>query len=727
METTGTNIRSMITFILCFCSLLSSAQQVSQQDSVRRLKEVAVTGRKTLIKQKPDRIIYNLQADPESKGNSLLAMMNKIPYLSVDATEHVLLKGNSNFRVLINGKPSGMLQNNLTELLKSMPANTIQSIEVITIPPSKYDAEGLAGIINIITLRKTEDGYNGTVNLNEQFPAGGPGAGGSFTLRQGKLGISAFGGGSLRNIPETNHSTVRTTTGILPSLLTQRGKTTSDHKNGYFGTELSYEIDSLNLLSTQMNFYGGNDKDNGVQQINLDQPGASTQQYGLYDRGEGRARVTDVSLNYQLGFKADKNRLLTFSYQYSNNRKDHFNQILIIDPLNFSGPDYQQDNKEKAREQTVQVDYVYPLPHLNIESGVKGIFRDQKSGYQYLSDDKGSDQFELRPDQSDLFNYTQKVFSAYNSYNLSLKSWSIQAGLRIEQTVIDAEFLSSSSKASQNYFRVIPSLSANKNFASGNSLNFGFTQRIKRPGINRLNPFVNRINPNFESAGNPDLKPVLVNDMQAGYTISGKTAVTIGLDYSYLRNADLAVASFDPLSGITRTTYRNTGRIDGLSAFMHINRSLTKRWNASLNGNVIYFWIAGEADGAYVKKELLTYSVNVSSGYEFDKGWRANASLDIRSRNPTGFQGTTNGMVGSALSLYKEIIKDKLSVSALASNLFVRYRDAKTFTSGATFSQTSIAQNYFGSYRMSLNYNFGGLQGKIRKNKRAIDNDDMSN
>jgi ferric enterobactin receptor len=727
MDTNLKNLRYIIA-ITFSCSLLSlSAQEKSGQDSTRKLKEVAVTAKKALIRQKPDRIIYNLQADPESKGNSVFSMMKKIPYLSLDAAEQVLLKGNSNFKVLINGKPSVMMENNLTDLLKSMPANTIQSIEVITIPPSRYDAEGLAGIINIITIKRTDSGYSGTLNINGQFPAGGPGAGGSFTLKQGKLGISTFGGASRRDVPETGNSMVRATTGALPSVLTQTGRGKNESRSRYFGTDLSYEIDTLNLLSGQFNFYGNHAENYGTQDYRLEQTGAALQEYRLANSAENSSKVADLSVNYQLGFKADKNRLLTFSYRYSNNIKDQNHQILVVKRLSYLLPDYLQNNQEQAREQTAQVDFVYPLQKLTIETGIKAIFRDQESDFQYLSAAGGTGGYTLDPARSDLFNYTQKIFSAYNSYALNLKSWSFQGGLRIEQTVIDADYFSSSSRVSQNYFRVIPSLSASRNFAGGNSLNFGFTQRIKRPGINRLNPFVNRSNPIFESSGNPDLQPVLVNDLQVGYMISGKTAITIGLDYSFLRNADLAVAVFDPLTQITRTTYKNTGRIDGLSGFLNVSRSLTKRWSAGLNGNMIYFWIAGEADDAYVVKELLCFTLSLTSGYGLENGWRINGNLDIQSRNPTGFQGTTNGMLSSGLSVNKEIIKDKLSVSAVANNIFVKYRDAKTFTSGTTFSQTSIAQQYFSSYRMSLNYNFGGLKGKIKKNKRAIENNDQSN
>ncbi|MCX2479778.1 outer membrane beta-barrel protein [Pedobacter sp. MC2016-15] len=720
-------LTSIIVLCLYFNCLSLSAQEQSKQDSVQKLNEVEVTARKALIKQKPDRIIYNLQADPESKGSSLLNMMKKVPYLTVDAADRVLLKGNSNFKVLLNGKPSVILESNLSDLLKTMPANTIQSIEVITIPPSKYDAEGLAGIINIITLKKTENGYNGNLNMYQQFPAAGPSGGGSLTLKQGKLGVSAFGGAGWNDVPETGNSTVRSTTGASSGLLTQTGKLKSQNNNGYFGTEISYEIDSLNLLSGQFNFYGNHADESGRQQFMVDQSSTGLQQYGLDNSGRASTKVNDLSLNYQLGFSADKRRLLTFSYQHSTNNRNQFNQVLVSNPVNYQLPDYQQRNKVRFSEQTMQIDYVYPTGKFNIESGIKAILRDQSSNFQYLSDRIGNDNFEFQPDQSDLFNYSQKVFSAYNSYALNIKSWSFQAGLRIEQTVVDAQFVSNASEVAQRYLRLIPALSANKNFPSGNSLNFGFTQRIKRPGINRLNPFVNRSNPNFETTGNPNLEAVLVNDIQAGYHIAGKTSITIGLDYSFLSNADLAVATFDPVTQITRTSYQNTGRIDGLSAFINVSRSITRKWNASLNVNLIYFYIAGEADGGFVEKKLLTSSVNLSSGYDFNQGWRLNGNLNIQSRNPTGFQGTTNGMISTALSINKEILKDKLSVAAVASNLFVKYRDAKTFTNAVNFSQTSVVQNYFNSYRLSINYNFGELKGKIRKNQREIRNNDQSN
>jgi ferric enterobactin receptor len=694
---------------------------------VNSLKEVSITADKPIITQKPGRIIYDLQADPESKANNVLGMMHKVPFISVDGEGNILLKGNPSFKVLINGKPSGMMEQNLKDILRSMPASTIQSIEVITVPSAKYDLEGLAGIINIITNKRTSDGYNGTININEHLPVGGPGVGGSFTVKQGKLGISAFTGGNIYNTPETGNSYNRTTTGTNPTSLIQSGTNKTDTRTGYFGTELSYELDSLNLITGQFSLHGNKSTGQDAQSSLLTDQSGILQQYNLNNINKDNGNGVDASLNYQLGFKADKNRLLTFSYRYSTNSNNQTSNIDVVNLINFPTPDFRQNNQDKSVEQTVQVDYIYPVKNLTIEAGLKGIFRNNKSDYQYLSLDPGDNQFDLDPALSDQFNYTQNVFSAYNTYELNLKSWSFNGGVRLEQTVINADFLTDNSNVNQNYLTAVPSISINKSFTDGNSLNFGFTERIKRPGINRLNPFVDRSNPTFESTGNPGLRPVLFNDIQLGYNISKKLNVNIGLDYSFLNNADLPVSTFNPATNVTLTTFENSGKVKGLSSFLYMNYPVTNNWNISLNGNLIYFWIQGVANGVVSQQELLTYYTDVSTGYAFTKGWRLTADLSVISRNPTGFQGTSNGFIMSSVNVNKEIVKNKLSFAAIVNNPFTKYRNNQSTTTGPGFFQTSTNQNYYRTFNISLNYKFGGLKGSIKKSKQMIKNDDLSN
>ncbi|WP_183572564.1 TonB-dependent receptor domain-containing protein [Mucilaginibacter sp. X5P1] len=695
---------------------------------VNNLKEVEIKGDKLIIQQKADRIIYDMAADPESKVNNVLSMIHKIPYLSVDADDNVLMKGSSSYKVLINGKPSGMLTNNLKEVLRSMPASTVVRIEVITIPPSKYDAEGMAGIINIITNKKVSDGYKGTLNASEGLPQGGPGVGASFTAQQGKFGINSYGGASMYNEPQTTYTMSRNTTGVDPTTLQQNGYNKSDSKNGYFGAELSYEIDSLNLLSGNFdindNNYHGLDDQTSV----LNGSTGLLQSYDLDNTNHGHRGGFDAAVNYQLGFKSSKNTLLTFSYQYSTYSSNAYTNVDISNPVDYPTPDYNQLNYQDSKEQTIQVDYAHPINKVNMEAGLKAILRNSKSNAEYNSFNATDGLFEPDSALSDMFNYTQDVYGAYNSYQFSLKKWSFNAGLRAEYTDVNADFASNGSNTKQNYFNVIPSLSINKSFKDNSSINFGFTQRLRRPSIYRLNPFVDRSNPDFISTGNPNLRPVIMNIIQLGYSNGGgkKVSVYIGTDYTFFNNLDLQVTSYDPLTQITKTTYGNVGKGGGIEGNLNINYAPVKFYNLSINANALCLFVNGTGDASADKLNRTLSHASLSNGFKFNKGWSMNANFDYYSPTPLSLQGVNNGFASTSLSVNKELVKNKLFFSTGVNNPFTKYRNKRTETDGPGFTQTSDNLAYFRSVNFSINYNFGKLNSDIKKSRKSINNDDVS-
>ncbi|WP_121808126.1 beta-sandwich domain-containing protein [Mucilaginibacter kameinonensis] len=693
-------------------------------DAMTNLKEVTITAEKPIIRQKADRIIYDLKADPESKGNNVLSMMRKIPYLSLDGNDNLLLKGNSSFRVFINGKPSNSLENNLKAVLKSIPASTIERIEVITNPPSKYDAEGLAGIINIITSKKINDGINGSVNINESLPTGGPGVGGSFTAKKGRFGISAFGGGSINNSPQTYNTNKRVDTAL--TTLDQHGYQRSNNKTAYLGTELSFKIDTLSLLTAQFN-YNGTRGNNHNGQSSVLAGKNQLEQYTFQNDGNATDHGIDAGINYELGFKGVKNRLLTFSYMYSAEANNRNNGVGFFDRVNFTTPDFRQTDKQRFKEHTAQVDFTTPVNKVTIDAGVKAIFRNNSSDFDYSSLNDASGAYEHDAAQSNAFTNTQNVFSAYNSYQLALNSWNINAGVRVEETVIRANFMSTASVAAQNYFNVVPSIAVSKRFKNENSINFGFSQRIRRPGINRLNPYVDRSNPNIEVTGNPNLRPVLLNDIQFGYSSNKKLSVNIGLDYSFMNNLDVQVVNFNQATQITQITYANTGKANSAGVNFNLSYPVTSIYNASLNGNAMYLWLQGEADGKTVNNNVMMYGVTLSNVVRLNHGWALNADLGVNSRNPTGLQGYTNGFFYSAFNFNKDIVKNKFSISGGIKNPFTKYRNSVSKTFGPQFNQTYQSMNYYRSFSISLNYNFGGLKDRINKNRTGIENNDVAN
>ena len=691
------------------------------------LKEVTVSGTKQVIKQEIDRISYDLQADPESKVFSVLDMMRKVPYLSLDADNNIYLKGNADFKILINGKPSSMVERSYKDILRSMPASSIERIEVITTPPAKYDAEGLAGIINIITSKKVDNGINGSVNINERFPFGGPGVGGSVSARLGKWGMTAMAGGSVYNIPETYNTVTRITNSSTPTNLWQNSYNISKSRSGYIGYEVSYEVDTLNLISGQINFNGSKSSGTNAQWSVLNGSGEILQQYGLDNRNSGNGTGMDAALNYQKGFKADKNRLLTFSYRFFRFDNNQDADLAISERINYPLPDYRQLNDQSFSEQTIQVDYVYPYKKLNIEAGLKAIIRDNKSYFQYRQFTENSSDFEVVPGLSNKFANMQNVYGVYNTYQYNVKSWGFKAGARLEQTTMNADFISTESTMKQNYLNVIPSVSISKKFKKHNSgMNLGYSQRIQRPGIYQLNPFVDRSNPNFERTGNPNLRPALVHDFQIGYNRAAKGSLNFSGGGIFFTDLIFPVSVYDPVTNINRISFDNTGTARLFMANLSWNYPFTKRWNMNVNARAAHGKVHGTVNMQPVTNQGIMVQTNVSSGYRFEKNWRINANLNYTGPS-INLQGSSNSYLFSSLSVSKDVVKDKLSLSASVNNPFTKFRQNYRYTSGPDFEQTDYRREYFRSFNVSANYKFGKLKDAIKKNKRGIRNDDVQN
>lgn len=697
---------------------------ISIRSSSTALKEVLVMADKPLVKQEVDRLSYDVQADPESKVNTLLDMMRKVPLLSVDGDDNVKLKGSGSYKILINGRPSAMLARDPKEVLKSMPASDFQKIEVITTPPAKYDSEGLAGIINIITNKKVDAGYNASINARGSYPAGGPGGSASITVKEGAFGISGWGGLNSYHNPGSESFSRRLTSGSLPTSLQQSGRTTSENTGKFFSSELSFEIDSLNLITAEIGSHRGKGTSDAGQLSSLMNTGTGLVSQGYHMRRTGESGWTgmDAGINYQMGFKRSKEQFLTLSYKYNRWGTDQFNGLAISQRINYEQADYQQTNEGSSDEQTVQLDYIHPVGKLNIEAGLKGIVRNNRSDFQYRSFNGTTNAFETDPSRTNRYKNDQHVLGIYNSYQYSLKDWGIKAGLRLEQTTIRADFISTGSGVDEDFLNFIPSVSVSRKFKDMSSLNLGYTQRIERPGIWQLNPFVDRANPNFHSSGNPDLVPVLNNSVELSYSRFKKASVNIALNYSFANNTIQEVTFMT--GAITRSTYDNIGRDRTFGSSFNMNYPITQKLNLSMGGNLNYIWIEGVVNGSRYRNDGMQGYMYAYAGYRFEKGWRSGINYSYSSPWVT-LQGQSNAYNYLSLSMNKEVVKDKLTLSASVSNPFQKYRSYVNNLSGSDFSQTDNFQSYYRRFNASLNYRFGKLKGGIKKNARGIKNDDV--
>jgi len=696
--------------------------------STGQLKEVSIVEAKPLIKQEVDRIGYDVQADPEAKAQSVLDMMRKVPMLSVDANDNIQLKGNSNYKILINGKESALMAKNPSDVLKSMPATNIEKIEVITTPPAKYDAEGLAGIINIITKKNADQGYNGSVNtrFNSVF---GPGVNLNATVKQGKFGLSGYlGYGSNGHNDNSNGNTQSFTANN--TVIAQNSNSTYTGSNKYGDVELSYEIDTLNLLTGSYQFYGGIFDQVGNQVSNTFAGSHLSQQYSLNNTSDNNYNGLDASINYQLGFKKNKNQLLTLSYKYSYSPNKQLNTNVISDVIGQApvSANYQQYNEAGNKEHTFQLDYVQPFNKvLNFEVGGKAILRNNYSDFTSSSQNPITAEYNVNTIANN-FNYHQDVYSFYNSYQVKLDKWTAKGGLRIEHTEINADFTSVGASIDKHYDNLIPSISVQHNLKSS-SLTLGYTQRIRRPGIYQLNPFVDQTNPKFVNTGNPDLQPELNNTFQFTYSNFSKNAITAALSYAFSDNSIQNVSNiFTQTNGtktdtITKTTYQNLGSNKTLGLNLNFTVSSIKNFNLSINAQVSHLWLKGAYNGSLYTNDGYGGNAFVNMGYKFDKGYRLgfNGGYFIGDVN---LQGRNGNYLYNSYVVGIDVLKKKGTISLVANNPYSKYYTSHSSTNTADYIQSSYYSNRYASFAVRLNYRFGKLNSDIKKNTRGINNDD---
>jgi len=693
---------------------------ISFSPNSKQLKAVSINADKPVVTQEADRLVYDLQADPESKVYSVLEMMRKVPMLSLDGDDNIKLKGNDNYKIFINGKPSSMMAHNPKDILRAMPASTIERIEVITTPPAKYDAEGLVGIINIVTHKKIDNGYNGSVNVNERFPVGGPGAGLNFTFKQGKFGMAVQAGGNLYNSPSSGNSLSRVTTGAEVSNLQQNGSNQSNSHNGYLGIDLSYEIDSLNLISGNINPNLSRSSGTSDMLSVLNGTSGLLQGYELTNANTERGNGFDVSLNYQLGFKRNKRQLLTFSYQYDNYNNKQYSNLNVLNPVNYSQPNYHQNNDAISKEQTAQIDYTQPFSKkLTMDVGVKAIWRSNTSNFDYQTQSSNGE-FITDPLRSNLFDNTQGIYGAYNSYQYTLQNWDFKAGIRAEETTF------TSTGIDRTYFNVVPSISINRKFKNNTSINFGYSSRIQRPGINRLNPFIDRSNPNFYSGGNPNLNPTVANSYQVGFNSAKKVPVNISLGYIAFHDLIMPGVTYDPATHVVINIMQNTGKAQLFTFNFNINYNITSKWSMSTNANIAHGHVVAVVGGQPLENQGFMENGYLSTNYRFTSGVRLGATLNVNGPD-LSLQGTSNWNINSSFSVSKDIVKNKLSFSLATNNPWSKFRTYQREYFGPDFDQFNTRQNFYRSFNASLNYRFGKLKDDLKKAKKSIQNDDKVN
>ncbi|PTX21070.1 outer membrane receptor for ferrienterochelin and colicin [Pontibacter mucosus] len=694
--------------------------------SAKQLQEVQVTAEKLLVTQDIDKIGYNVEFDPESKTTTALEMLRKVPMLSLDAEENIQLNGSSNFRVLVNGRNSTLFARNPKDVFRSMPANTIKRIEVITDPPAKYDAEGIGGIINVITHDKPQNGYNGSVYLSQATPDSRFGSA-NIRAKVGKLGISAYGGSNKFTSPDS-YSSFERREKSLGTTLRQEGQGNNKSQYNYFNSELSYEIDTLNLLTAKFGVSKSNFESVYLQTVeDFGREGNRTQAFERNNYGDGSWGNYEVGLDYQHTFKRNKEQLLTLSYKIGDNFNTDDTDLEFVPTLNYRGPaGTRTQNEGKSVEQTAQIDYVHPFKKHTLEVGAKTILRDNGSDYFYRNYNPETNTYVEVPSLTNEFDYSQNIYAAYTSASLRYKKWGIRAGARLEQTVVDANFKSSGSVADRDYLNLIPSTTLTRTLKNMASLKLSYTQRIERPSLWYLNPYVNRQNEKAISFGNPRLKAATSHVFSLGHSMfkNGKS-LNSTLTHTFTNNAIQGYTTFNPADSVSSTTYGNIGRNNTTTLSINSNATFFKKLSMNLNGSMSYSQLSGNIGGVDLENSGISGNVYSYVNYRFEKNWRAGVNLGYYAPRVM-LQGKSAGQFWNGFSVSKSFLKDeKASISLSVQNPFSKFFTGYSDVSGLNFEQRSEYSYVRRRASIGFNYRFGKLKEDIKRTKRGIRNDDL--
>ncbi len=691
------------------------------------LSEVTVTAQRQLVTAEIDRLTYDVQADAESKTNNVLDMLRKVPMVSVDGKDDVLVKGSSSFKVYRNGHPDPALSGqNMKDVLKAIPANTIKKIEVITDPGAKYDAEGTESILNIVTVGGSGSlmqGVMGTVSLGVDN-TGSPNANASLVTQIGKVVASVNYGYNNKNrhydynIMESEH-TYATTGNSLYSHNETRGSF-----NFHYGNlSASWEPDSLNLVSLSFGgYYYGRHSDGFNNARMTDRDGNVLYRYTTIGR-------VPKSGSYDLHGRVDYQHLLhnpgemlTLSYMLSTSHNNLKSINSFSDMLNCPFPYTGQttDTKETFAEHTFQFDWTRPFAKYHtIETGVKYINRFNTS--------EGTFGFYGAPemDNTTLFNHRTHVAAAYLSYRFSKDNWSARAGMRYEYSRLNAEFPDGSHN---NYHRNlndwVPDLSVRYKFNDAHSLKINYSTSIRRPGISYLNPAVVE-DPTSRRFGNPHLGSSLNHSISMTYMkIGGKLTFNLSPSISFSNNRITGIQYTD--GDVLVSTYANTLKSRYLSLSGFLQWAIGPTTSFTLNGNVGHYNYESRDLNLKNSRWVAFYYAQLTQQLPWKL--RLAATLSGRSGGVDGLYGHYTGTMYYNFSLQRSFLKDdRLTVYLGTANLFnsSKYNKITMYTTHGDYTGWDRAWQFMREFRLVVTYRFGSLKAGVKKTNKTIENNDL--
>lgn len=701
------------------------------------LDEVIIRAETTEVQIHLDKKVYNIGKDLTTSGATISDVLDNVPSVSVDVEGAISLRGNDNVRILINGKPSALAGFDSTDALRQLPSEAIESVEVITSPSARYDAEGTAGIINIILKQENTLGINGSVRVNGGDPLNA-GISTSLNLRTRKFNIFNNTGYNYREYTGKSYSHNEYMDENRERPFVNEDGENLRWRRG-FNTHLGIEY-FLNDQSslTASGFYRVGNNDN--RSINLtkefDRSNILGKERTREENGKNKDNNFQFSLNYENRLDKDGQKL-TADFQYDRSKRDGSS---IIEEFNTFPEELLPGEKIwdlTTRDNFLaQVDYVLPMGNKQFEAGYRGDFSNSVTDYQVDDQTSPTSDYITNNDLSNIFDYTQNTHALYTQYGDRFGDFSVLLGLRMEATKlkgkIDGEEDPSDVDYSiydfdKDYIGLFPTANINYEFDETQSFSLGYNRRINRPRRWFINPFPSRSSESNIFQGNPALDPAYSNTFDLGY-LKRWEKLTINASVYYQIEDD----SFEVISEDTGEVTSNgipiiraipinlsTNKRYGFEASFMYNPERWLRFNGSFN--LFTFRTTGEFNGIdYGAKDnswFTRFSSKVTLPAKID--WQTNAFYRGARKNS---QTKTDGMFSLDMALSKDVLNGNGTIGVNARDL-LNTRKRKSYTVTETFISDREFQWMPRSINVSFTYRFNQTKQDMQRNNRRRNGD----
>ena len=710
--------------------VLNSSKNIGEiklKISVSNLDEIELIGEQTQVEIRLDKRVYNVGKDITVRGGSVSDVMNNIPSVSVDPEGNISLRGNGNVRILINGKPSGLVGLSGPQGLRQLPAESIEKVEVITSPSARYEASGTAGILNIILKKQNLEGFNGSLALNSGFPRA---VGSNLNINYRENKINLFSTISINDAKSLGGGLFDSEyfNGVNPSTFTFEDRDYDRlRKRVFLNLGLEYYInDETSLTISGFTRNSDNFSKNSTIIQDLDQNKLVLNEFGRFQDEEEDDISRQLTLNFTKKFNK-KGHELVIEFQTEESTEDESDYA-----SNTNTFDQSSMTDETQQRKLLQLDYVYPInENTQFELGYRGNFSDLSTDYNVF--DILNNETTRNLNLSNIFVFNQDVNAYYTQYGKKINKFSYLLGLRAETTNLKFNQKTSQESNQKKYTDLFPTVNLSYEFSESENITLGYSRRIRRPRSWSLNPFQSITSLTFFRQGNPDLDPSYSNSYDLGYlkrmkkfTFSGSVYFQKETDVIQRiteETGEIVRVSENPIVDVPALRFTSINLSENIRSGTEFTLTYTPKRTVRLSGNFNLFnsETIGNYKGDTFDASILTWFARINSSFPLPLG--TNAQINGYYRGPReNAQRKTKGLVGFSGAINKQIFKKKGTISFRASDIF-NSQISRSTTLTDSFENYTEFQWRAPTYIFTLTYRVNQNKSNRRRNSRQYNSD----